>query len=53
MDPNEVADKVMDGIRENRLYIFTHPEWRTEVESIFKEYWTPIQKNRNGSYHVR
>lgn len=36
MDPKEVADKVMDGIRENKLYIFTHPEWRTEVEKYFQ-----------------
>lgn len=32
MDPNEVAAKVMTGIRENELFIFSHPEWRGAVE---------------------
>ena len=36
MDPNEVAEKVMHGIRENELFIFSHPEWRSSVEEHFQ-----------------
>ena len=36
MDPNEVAEKVMHGIRENELFIFSHPEWRNTVEEHFQ-----------------
>jgi short-subunit dehydrogenase len=32
MDPNEVAEKAMHGIRENELFIFSHPEWRSTFE---------------------
>ena len=32
MDPLDVGEKVLDGIRRNELYIFTHPEWKTFVE---------------------
>ena len=36
MDPNEVAEKVMHGIRENELFIFSHPEWRSTLEQHFQ-----------------
>jgi NAD(P)-dependent dehydrogenase (short-subunit alcohol dehydrogenase family) len=36
MDPNEVAEKVMHGIRENELFIFSHPEWRKTLEDHFQ-----------------
>ena len=36
MDPNEVAEKVMHGIRENELVIFSHPEWRSTMEEHFQ-----------------
>lgn len=36
MDPDEVAEKVMNGIKENELFIFTHPEWRSTVEEHFQ-----------------
>jgi NAD(P)-dependent dehydrogenase (short-subunit alcohol dehydrogenase family) len=32
LDPNEVAAQVVDAIRENHLYIFTHPEMRAAVD---------------------
>jgi NAD(P)-dependent dehydrogenase (short-subunit alcohol dehydrogenase family) len=32
MDPDDVAAKVMIGIKENELFIFSHPEWRSAVE---------------------
>jgi short-subunit dehydrogenase len=37
MDPNEVAEKVIHGIKENQLYIFSHPEWRTTLEEHFQQ----------------
>ena len=37
MDPNEVAEKVMHGIKENQLYIFSHPEWRSTLEAHFQQ----------------
>jgi NAD(P)-dependent dehydrogenase (short-subunit alcohol dehydrogenase family) len=37
MDPDEVAEKVMQGIKENKLYVFTHPEWRSTVEEYFQQ----------------
>ena len=36
MDPNEVAEKVMHGIEENKLFIFSHPEWRSTLEEHFQ-----------------
>jgi NAD(P)-dependent dehydrogenase (short-subunit alcohol dehydrogenase family) len=36
MDPHEVAEKVMHGIRENELFIFSHQEWRSTVEEHFQ-----------------
>jgi hypothetical protein len=36
MDPNEVAEKVMHGIKENQPYIFSHPEWRSALEEHYQ-----------------
>jgi NAD(P)-dependent dehydrogenase (short-subunit alcohol dehydrogenase family) len=36
MDPNEVAEKVMHGIKENELYIFSDPGWRSTLETHFQ-----------------
>jgi NAD(P)-dependent dehydrogenase (short-subunit alcohol dehydrogenase family) len=36
MDPDEVAEKVMHGIKENELFIFSHPEWRSTLEEHFQ-----------------
>jgi NAD(P)-dependent dehydrogenase (short-subunit alcohol dehydrogenase family) len=36
MDPHEVAEKVMHGIRENELFIFSHAEWRSTLEEHFQ-----------------
>jgi NAD(P)-dependent dehydrogenase (short-subunit alcohol dehydrogenase family) len=36
MDPNEVAEKVLHGIKENELFIFSHPEWRSTLEEHFQ-----------------
>jgi NAD(P)-dependent dehydrogenase (short-subunit alcohol dehydrogenase family) len=35
LDPSEVAASVLGAIREDELYVFTHPEMRTEVEERF------------------
>jgi hypothetical protein len=35
-EPDEVAEKVMRAIKEEELYIFTHPEYRTPLEERFQ-----------------
>jgi NAD(P)-dependent dehydrogenase (short-subunit alcohol dehydrogenase family) len=37
MDPVEVGEKVLAGIRRNDLHIFPHPEFREELQEIFDE----------------
>ena len=37
MDPVEVAEKVVAAIRENRYYIFSHPEFREELREVFDD----------------
>jgi NADP-dependent 3-hydroxy acid dehydrogenase YdfG len=37
MDPVEVGEKVLAGIRRNVLYIFSHPEFKEELKEIFDE----------------
>jgi NAD(P)-dependent dehydrogenase (short-subunit alcohol dehydrogenase family) len=37
MDPEEVGEKVLAGIRRNDLYIFSHPEFKEELREIFDE----------------
>jgi hypothetical protein len=35
LDPSEVAARVLTAIREDDLYVFTHPEMRGELEERF------------------
>ncbi|THD70626.1 MAG: SDR family NAD(P)-dependent oxidoreductase [Bradyrhizobium sp.] len=35
LDPSEVAARVLAAIREDELYVFTHPEMRAELEQRF------------------
>jgi hypothetical protein len=35
MDPAMVAARVLEGIRDNELYIFTHPELKAAFEARF------------------
>ncbi len=35
LDPAEVAARVLDAIRANELYVFTHPNMRADVEERF------------------
>ena len=37
MDPEEIGEKVVRAIRENRFYVFTHPDHRDELRGIFDE----------------
>jgi NAD(P)-dependent dehydrogenase (short-subunit alcohol dehydrogenase family) len=37
MEPEEVGEKVLAGIRRNALYIFSHPEFKDELKEIFDE----------------
>ncbi|MFC7048774.1 SDR family NAD(P)-dependent oxidoreductase [Emcibacter nanhaiensis] len=37
MEPDEVAAKVLDAIRANRFYIFSHPEFKEELQEVFDE----------------
>jgi NAD(P)-dependent dehydrogenase (short-subunit alcohol dehydrogenase family) len=37
MDPVEVAEKVIAAIRENRFYIFSHPEFKDELAEVFDD----------------
>ena len=36
MDPSEVARRVLAAVRDDELYIFTHPETRQAVEERFR-----------------
>ena len=37
MSPEEVGEKVLAGIRRNDMYIFSHPEFREEMQEISDE----------------
>lgn len=38
MEPDVIAARVLDGMRNNRTYIFSHPEFRDEIAGLFEEY---------------
>jgi hypothetical protein len=35
LDPSDVAARTITAIREDELYVFTHPEARSQVEERF------------------
>ena len=37
MEPDEIAGITLDAIRENKFYIFSHPEHKEEVQEVFDE----------------
>jgi NAD(P)-dependent dehydrogenase (short-subunit alcohol dehydrogenase family) len=37
MEPDVIAARVLDAMRENRFHIFTHPEFRDEVREVCDE----------------
>jgi NAD(P)-dependent dehydrogenase (short-subunit alcohol dehydrogenase family) len=44
LDPSEVARQVLTAIREDELYVFTHPEMRDEVEERFAAVMAALDK---------
>src|SRR5271170_4727427 len=37
MEPDVLAPRVLEAMRENRFYIFTHPEFKEELRELFDE----------------
>jgi len=48
LDPSDVAARVLTAIREDELYVFTHPEMRTEVEQRFAAIQAAMDKAAVG-----
>lgn len=40
MEPDVIGARILDGIRENRANIFTHPDHKDEVRELFDEVLT-------------
>jgi NAD(P)-dependent dehydrogenase (short-subunit alcohol dehydrogenase family) len=38
MEPDVIAARILDGMRENRAYIFSHPDHKEELAELFQEY---------------
>lgn len=38
MEPDVIAARVLDGMRENQTYIFSHPDHKDELAEVFQEY---------------
>jgi len=37
MEPDVIAARVLDAMREDRFYIFSHPEFKDELRELFDE----------------
>jgi NAD(P)-dependent dehydrogenase (short-subunit alcohol dehydrogenase family) len=37
MEPDVIAARVIEAMRENRFYIFSHPEFKDEIREVFDE----------------
>ncbi len=48
LDPAEVAAQTLAAIRANRLYVFTHPEMRDEVEERFAAILAALDEAESG-----
>jgi NAD(P)-dependent dehydrogenase (short-subunit alcohol dehydrogenase family) len=44
LDPSEVAARVLAAIREDELYVFTHPQMRGEIERRFSDILAAMDK---------
>jgi NAD(P)-dependent dehydrogenase (short-subunit alcohol dehydrogenase family) len=44
LDPADVAARVLAAIRDDELYVFTHPEWRAEAEQRFAAILAALDK---------
>ncbi len=42
MDPVDVGHRVLEGIKRNDLYIFSHPEFHEELREVFNEVLTAL-----------
>lgn len=38
MEPDVIAERIIGGMRENRCYIFSHPDHKDELAELFQEY---------------
>lgn len=47
MEPDVIAARVLDGMRENRAYIFSHPEHKEELAELFEEYLADYREYPN------
>ncbi len=47
MEPDEIAARILDGMRENRTYIFSHPDHKDEVAELFQEYLADYREYPN------
>jgi hypothetical protein len=45
MDPQEVARRVITAVRDNDLYIITHPDTRSAVEERFRQILAAYDKS--------
>jgi NAD(P)-dependent dehydrogenase (short-subunit alcohol dehydrogenase family) len=52
MDPDEVARRVLAAIRDNELYVFTHPERRGAVEERFRAILAAFRQG-SGPFRVK
>jgi hypothetical protein len=48
LDPSDVARRALTAIRNNGLYVFTHPERRPEVEARFAAILAAFDKRDEG-----
>jgi NAD(P)-dependent dehydrogenase (short-subunit alcohol dehydrogenase family) len=48
LDPSEVAERVVEAIREDELYVFTHPETRPAIEQRFVALLAAMDKAAAG-----
>ena len=44
LDPSDVAQRILAAIRQDELYVFTHPEMRAEVEERFSAIRAALDK---------
>jgi NAD(P)-dependent dehydrogenase (short-subunit alcohol dehydrogenase family) len=49
MEPDEIAIRILDGMRENRAYIFSHPDHKDELADLFQEYLADYREYPNDS----
>src|SRR5215467_13878739 len=48
LDPTDVAARVLSAIREDELYVFTHPQMRAEAEERFAAILVALDKAATG-----